>query len=72
MLDLQHQYNNCTTTPHIRVGPSVVLVLYKNQIPFFIGEINFIKVKIYIYIYIYIYKMLNIIILFNIYLAKVT
>jgi hypothetical protein len=21
MLDLQHQYNNCTTTPHMRVGP---------------------------------------------------
>jgi hypothetical protein len=22
MLDLQHQYNNCTTTPHMRVGPT--------------------------------------------------
>jgi len=22
MLDLQHQYNNCTTIPHIRVGPT--------------------------------------------------
>jgi hypothetical protein len=46
MLDLQHQYNNCTTIPHMRVGPTywgpphvrgcctvVVLVLYKNQIP---------------------------------------
>jgi hypothetical protein len=21
MLDLQHQYNNCTTIPHMRVGP---------------------------------------------------
>jgi hypothetical protein len=33
MLDLQHQYNNCTTIPHMRVGPTYVLVLYKNQIP---------------------------------------
>jgi hypothetical protein len=23
MLDLQHQYNNCTTIPHMRVGPSM-------------------------------------------------
>jgi hypothetical protein len=23
MLDLQHQHNRCTTTSHIRVGPSV-------------------------------------------------
>jgi hypothetical protein len=22
MLDLQHQYNNCTTIPHMRVGPT--------------------------------------------------
>jgi hypothetical protein len=22
MLDLQHQYNNCTTTPHMKVGPT--------------------------------------------------
>jgi hypothetical protein len=22
MLDLQHQYNNCTTTPHMRVSPT--------------------------------------------------
>jgi hypothetical protein len=48
MLDLRHQYNNCTTIPHMRVGPVcethphvrdcctvVVLVLYKNQIPIF-------------------------------------
>jgi len=24
MLDLQHQYNNCTTTPHMRVDPSII------------------------------------------------
>jgi hypothetical protein len=48
MLDLQHQYNNCTTIPHMRVGFTgahphvrgcctvVVLVLYKNQISFYI------------------------------------
>jgi hypothetical protein len=22
MLDLQHQYNNCTTIPHMKVGPT--------------------------------------------------
>jgi hypothetical protein len=22
MLNLQHQYNNCTTIPHMRVGPT--------------------------------------------------
>jgi hypothetical protein len=42
MLDLQHQYNNCIITPHMRVGPScctvVVLVLYKNQIPYIYKE----------------------------------
>jgi hypothetical protein len=45
MLDLQHQYNNCTTIPHMRVVlhtgahphvrgccTVVILVLYKNQI----------------------------------------
>jgi hypothetical protein len=48
MLDLQHQYNNCTTIPHMRVGPTyvrgccavVVLVLYKNQIPCFLVELR--------------------------------
>jgi hypothetical protein len=47
MLNLQHQHNNHTITPHMRVGPSVcgiyhrvkgccvivVLVFCKNQIP---------------------------------------
>jgi hypothetical protein len=34
MLDLKHQYNNCTITPHVRgCCAVVVLVLYKNQIP---------------------------------------
>jgi hypothetical protein len=26
MLDLQHQYNNCTTIHHMRVGPRGVIV----------------------------------------------
>jgi len=37
MLNLQHQHNNHTTTPHMRVDPThcvvVVMVLCMNQIP---------------------------------------
>jgi hypothetical protein len=31
MLDLQHQYNNCTTTPHMRVGPTRKMLDLQHQ-----------------------------------------
>jgi hypothetical protein len=59
MLDLQHQYNNCTTILHMRVDPiywgppSCEGLLYSC-----IGVVQESN-PIYIYIYIYIYWVFN-------------
>jgi hypothetical protein len=52
MLDLQHQYNNCTTTPHMRVGPvfktlhnSCARVIFLSIQPSFKSTIEFVDLS---------------------------